>query len=854
MTVPATHSPEASSLTSTPLSGLTAAEVAERVAHGQSNSLPPRSGRTTAQIVRDNVFTRINALLGTLFVLVMLTGSWINGAFGLLIIANSIIGIVQELRAKRTLDSLAVVGEAHPTVRREGVTHQVSQEEVVLGDILVITPGDQIVVDGVVADASYLEIDESLLTGESDPVAKFPGDEIMSGSFVASGTGAYQATKVGTDSYAAKLTAEAAKFSLVHSELQAGINSILKAITWILIPVGILTVIGQIRIGEHDWRDIILSVTGALVPMIPEGLVLITSTAFALGVIRLGSRHCLVNELPAIEGLARVDVVCADKTGTLTENVMAFGELRPLHSGATERGEATEHSGATSEATALGDLPDPKEVLQQLGSADSAPNSSMQAIIDGVGLAQSPWAVTASQPFTSAKKWSGVSFADHGNWVLGAPDVLVDTESPEGKEAHDIASTGLRVLLLGQCTEEVTSDNAPGTVTPHALVVLEQRIRPDAADTLEYFRSQGVEVKVISGDNADSVGAVTRSLGMDSGTPVDARHIEDSEFDEVVLTSHVFGRVTPAQKRAMVSSLQSHGKTVAMTGDGVNDVLALKDADLGVAMGSGTPATRSVAKIVLLDDRFATLPYVVAEGRRVLGNIERVANLFLTKTIYSSILAILVLAFSLPFPFQPIHVTITGWFTIGIPAFLLSLPPNNERAQGRFVQRVLRFGFPAGAIVAAASFITFIAVRVPGGTPEQATQASTAALVALIIASTWVLATVARPYEWWKILLILLPLGGYWLIFTLTITQKYFMLDSSNGPWMLFGITAGIIGALLIEVLWWILRATTSDRRPLWLPRAERDAARAQRRIEREAREAERKENSAHSRDAAPAQ
>lgn len=798
--------------------GLSDAQVRERTEEGLTNSLPPRSGRTTLQIVKDNVFTRINALLGVLFVLVMLTGSWINGAFGLLIIANSIIGIVQELRAKNTLDSLAVVGEAHPTVRRNGSERQVAQEEVVLDDIVTVTPGEQIVVDGVVAEARYLEVDESLLTGESDPVPKHEGDQVLSGSFVASGVGSYQATKVGTDSYAGKLTAEAAKFSLVHSELQAGINSILKVITWILIPVGILTVFGQIRVGENNWQAVILSVTGALVPMIPEGLVLITSTAFALGVIRLGQRKCLVNELPAIEGLARVDVVCADKTGTLTENSMEFGTLHPL--------------GSHSEAEAL-------EALSQLASADPAPNSSMEAIRVGVGTAKVRWEVEQTQPFTSAKKWSGVSFASEGHWILGAPDVLIPATSDAGKQAQEIASTGLRVLLLASSDVPVTAEGAPGLVEPIALVVLEQRIRPDAAETLEFFRSQGVQVKVISGDNAESVGAVTRNLGMDSGEAIDARSITEADFAQTINNSHVFGRVTPQQKRAMVAALQNNGHTVAMTGDGVNDVLALKDADLGVAMGSGTAATRSVAKIVLLNDKFATLPYVVAEGRRVLGNIERVANLFLTKTVYSSIMAILVLLFALPFPFQPIHVTITGWFTIGIPAFLLSLPPNNERAKDNFVQRVMQFGFPAGLVVALASFVTYVAVRVPDGTEQQATQASTAALLALIMASTWVLAVVARPYEWWKILLILLPLVGYGLIFTLDFTQTIFMLDSSNVEVMSFAAVAGLIGATLIEILWWVLRSVTKSEKPVWMPKQERAAAAAQRRIEREARRTE---------------
>ncbi|MDO4888627.1 MAG: HAD-IC family P-type ATPase [Actinomycetaceae bacterium] len=806
-----------------PAVGLTAAEVTSRVAEGKVNELPPRSGRTTGEIVRANVFTRINALLGFLLVFVLATGSWVNAAFGLLIIANSAIGIIQELRAKRTLDSLAVVGEAHPRVRRDGEEVDIERDRVVLDDIIVIGPGEQIVVDGVVTQSSYLEVDESLLTGESDPIAKKPGDDIMSGSFVASGTGSYRATKVGADAYAAQLTAEAAKFSLVHSELQSGIDRILRAITWVLIPVGLLTIFGQIRVGESGWRDIILKVSGALVPMIPEGLVLITSTAFALGVIRLGRRKCLVNELPAIEGLARVDVVCADKTGTLTENAMAFGHLEVL-------------DGHTEDEA--------REALRQLGAADDSPNSSMAAIIAGVGTAQRPWTVTAVQPFTSAKKWSGMSFEGGEHWVMGAPDVLAPSTAggavgAAGTLADEISSTGLRVLLLGRAAAEVTAQDAPGQVDPVALIVLEQKIRPDAADTLEYFRSQDVEVKVISGDNAESVGAVTRSLGMDSGSPVDARSIPEADFDGVVNGSQVFGRVTPQQKRAMVASLQGAGRTVAMTGDGVNDVLALKDADLGVAMGSGTAATRSVAKIVLLDDKFATLPHVVGEGRRVLGNIERVANLFLTKTIYSSILAILVLLFSVPFPFQPIHVTITGWFTIGIPAFILSLPPNNERARDGFVQRVMRFGFPAGAIVAVASFATFMIVRQPDATPEQMSQASTAALLALIISATWVLSVVARPYEWWKIALIGLPLLGYGVIFFAGFTQRIFQLDSSNADMMFVGTVAGLIGATAVELLWLALRRATGDERPYWVPKAEREAAAAQRKLERRvAREA----------------
>ncbi|MBK8459363.1 MAG: HAD-IC family P-type ATPase [Micropruina sp.] len=777
--------------------GLTPPEVAERVRAGQTNDLPPRSGRTTADIVRANVFTRINAILAVLLVIVLSTGSWINAAFGLLIIANSVIGIVQELRAKKTLDSLAVVGEAHPRVRREGVASERNRTEVVLDDVIELGPGDQVVVDGEVIEAEYLEVDESLLTGESDPEPKDPGGHVMSGSFVVSGSGAYRATRVGADSYAAQLTAEASKFSLVKSELSRGINQILKVITVILIPVGLATIWVQLGQAENDWRRAVLAMAGALVPMVPEGLVLLTSVAFALGVIRLGRRQCLVQELPAIEGLARVDVVCADKTGTLTENGMTFGELRLL-------------DGAQDAQL--------REVLGQLILADQRPNASMQAIGASLSPAEPTWSVLAKAPFTSAKKWSGATFVEQGNWVVGAPDVLIPPDADAAVLAEQIGSTGLRVLLVGRCELPVDDPAAPGTVTPEALVVLKQRIRPDAKATLDYFTDQGVALKVISGDNAASVGAVTRQLGL-SGEALDARQLSSGTgFADAIENNSVFGRVTPHQKREMVAALQGGGHTVAMTGDGVNDVLALKDADLGVAMGSGSPATRAVAKIVLLDDKFATLPFVVAEGRRVIGNIERVANLFLTKTIYSVILALLVVLWQLPFPYQPIHVTITGWFTIGIPAFLLSLAPNNERARGGFVGRVMRLVVPSGLAVATATFVTYLSVLpAPGSAPELRVQATTAALTATIVSASWVLAVVARPYEWWKIALILGSFAAYLLIFTLPLTQTLFMLDPSNAAMMSVGFAAGLVAAVVIEVTWWVNGRLLGEPRRLWL-------------------------------------
>ncbi|MEX3648044.1 cation-translocating P-type ATPase [Mycolicibacterium porcinum] len=790
-------------MTTINVTGLTEAEVAQRVAEGKSNDVPTRAARSISDIIRGNVFTRINAILGVLFLIVMSTGSVINGAFGLLIIANSAIGIIQEIRAKQTLDKLAIVGQAKPTVRRESGSRAVLPSEVVLDDIIELGPGDQIVVDGEVIEESNLEVDESLLTGEADPIVKGVGEAVMSGSFVVAGSGAYRATKVGHEAYAAKLAEEASKFTLVKSELRNGINKILQFITYLLVPAGLLTIYTQLFTTHADWHDAVLRMVGALVPMVPEGLVLMTSIAFAVGVVRLGRRQCLVNELPAIEGLARVDVVCADKTGTLTENGMRVSDLKSF----------------TADDVA--------QVLAQLAADDARPNASMAAIAEAYKMPPG-WTATATAPFKSATKWSGASYGEHGNWVIGAPDVLLDSGSPVAEQAEEIGAKGLRVLLVGSSDLAVDAPQAPGTVTPVALVVLEQRIRPDAGETLDYFASQHVSVKVISGDNAVSVGAVAGKLGL-HGETLDARQLphEPEQLAEALEEYTTFGRVRPDQKRAMVHALQSRGHTVAMTGDGVNDVLALKDADIGVAMGSGSSASRAVAQIVLLDNKFATLPYVVGEGRRVIGNIERVSNLFLTKTVYSVLLAILVGLAGLSsklfdtdpllFPFQPIHVTIAAWFTIGIPAFILSLAPNNERAHSGFVRRVMTAALPSGLVVGTATFVSYlVAYQGREASAVEQTQASTAALITLLVSSLWVLSVVARPYEWWRVALVAISGLAYVLIFCLPLAQRLFMLDPTNLKVTGIALGIGLVGAGLIEVLWWVQGMVLGEKRRLW--------------------------------------
>ncbi|BCO34893.1 magnesium-transporting ATPase [Mycobacterium heckeshornense] len=789
------------------VTGLTDAEVAQRVADGKTNDVPSRATRSIADIVRANVLTRINAILGVLFAIVLATGSLINGLFGLLIIANSVIGMVQEIRAKQTLDKLAIVGQAKPLVRRANRTQELPPNQVVLDDIIELGPGDQIVVDGEVVEGSGLEVDESLLTGEADPVLKDTGDAVMSGSFVVAGTGAYRATKVGRDAYAARLTQAATKFTLVRSELRAGINKILQFITYLLIPAGLLIIYTQLFTTHTGWRESVLRMVGALVPMVPEGLVLMTSIAFAVGVVRLGRHQCLVQELPAIEGLARVNVVCADKTGTLTENRMQVADLQRL--------DAAPNIGVVIDA------------LASMAADDARPNASIRAIAEAY---RNPpgWTATARAPFKSATKWSGVSYRGHGNWVLGAPDVLLDPSSAVAKQAEEAGSRGLRVLLLGSTDLPVDHPDAPGRVVPAALIMLEQRVRPDARQTLDYFAAQRVSIKIISGDNAISVGAVASALGL-SGQTLDARQLPTNpeELADTLEKYSTFGRVRPDQKRAMVRALQSRGNTVAMTGDGVNDVLALKDADIGVAMGAGSSAARAVAQIVLLDNKFSTLPYVVGEGRRVIGNIERVSNLFLTKTVYSVLLALLIGitglsadAFgikTLTFPFQPIQVTTAAWFTIGIPAFILSLAPNIERAQPGFVRRVITAAVPNGAVAGVATFVCYLlAFRGPSATPAQQMQASTSALITLLVIAVWVLAVVARPYTWWRVVLVAFSGAAYVLIFSIPLARDQFMLEPSNIALTATALGIGVLGAAIVEALWWVQGSASGAPPQLW--------------------------------------
>ncbi|MFJ5308533.1 cation-translocating P-type ATPase [Streptomyces sp. NPDC088350] len=765
--------------------GLSTAEVADRVARGEVNDVPVRSSRSLGEIVRANVFTRFNAIIGVLWLVMLFVAPFQDSLFGYVIIANTGIGVIQEWRAKKTLDSLAVIGEAKPTVRRDGAAVEVSTSGIVLGDLIEIGPGDKVVVDGECVEADGLEIDESLLTGEADPVVKRPGDQVMSGSFVVAGGGAFEATKVGREAYAAQLAEEASRFTLVHSELRSGISTILKYVTWMMIPTAIGLVISQLVVKRHGFKDSVARTVGGIVPMVPEGLVLLTSVAFAIGVIRLGRKQCLVQELPAIEGLARVDTVCLDKTGTLTEGGMDVTELRPL--------------GGADEAYV-------RKVLGALGESDPRPNASLKAIITAYPDSEE-WRCVESLPFSSARKYSGASFSE-GNgesstWLLGAPDVLLGADDPALAETGRLNEQGLRVLLLARVAGELDDPGVAREAEATALVVLEQRLRPDAAETLRYFAEQDVHAKVISGDNAVSVGAVAGKLGL-TGQVVDARQLPtgQEEMAKSLDEGTVFGRVTPQQKRDMVGALQSRGHTVAMTGDGVNDVLALKDADIGVSMGSGSEATRAVAQIVLLNNSFATLPSVVAEGRRVIGNITRVATLFLVKTVYSVLLAVLVVCWRVEYPFLPRHLTLLSTLTIGIPAFFLALAPNKERAKPHFVRRVMRYSIPGGVIAGAATFVTYLIARHQYTGKGSLAAETSAATLTLFLISMWVLAIIARPYTWWRITLVASMGAAFVVVLIVPWLQHFFALKlvGVTMPWIAVGISA--VAAVALELVW----------------------------------------------------
>ena len=769
--------------------GLSAAEVAERVARGAVNRVKDRKSRSLASIVRENVLTLFNAIIVGASIIVLLFGDLRDGIFGGVMVINAVIGIVSELRAKRTLDSLAIVDAPQASVLRDGTLSVIPARDVVLDDVIELTLGDQVSVDGTVLASAGLEIDESLLTGESRPVKKKEGDQLLAGTSVVAGSGRMVATAVGERVYAQGLSEQARAFTRTVSEIQVSINRVLQVVSVMLLPVVAMTFYSQNRIAGGsggDWREALVLSVASVIGMIPQGLVLLTSMNFAIGSATLARRGVLVQELPAVEVLARVDCLCLDKTGTLTTGGIRVREVDVV-SGDTE------------------------VVLRALASAASdRTNATAEAIWAHVGEDARSGAserIEWSVPFSSARKWSAWG-TGRESWILGAPEFVIDeavaTNAVLLERVRAIAAQGSRVVALVRADEVVVDDELPARRAVAALVVLEEDLREDAAETLDYFRSQGVHVRVISGDNPTTVGALAAQAGLTApdGTParlMDARDLPEDltseAFNDAIESHDVFGRVTPEQKRAMVGALQARDHCVAMTGDGVNDALALKDADLGIAMGNGTQATKAVAQIVLVDSKFSVLPGVLSEGRRIIANMERVSSLFLAKTTYAAVLVIVTALVGWRYPFLPRQFSYIDSLTIGIPAFFLALWPNPRRYVPGFLRRTLSLAMPTGVILATTALVAFGSVDGPPQARE-----STAAILSLMLGAIWLLVITSRPLSLWKWVLLASVISATVGGVLIAPVRDFFSMVAPNGYEWLVILCVGACSAALIEI------------------------------------------------------
>lgn len=802
--------------------GLTQSEVFDAVNRGFVNVTNNRTSRSVLSIVRANVFTLFNAIIFAAMVVVLATGSWKDAVFGFVILINTGIGVVTELRAKRTLDRLSILVASKSIVRREGKNVYVDHSGIVLGDLLWVRSGDQVPADANVVKSWGLEMDESMLTGESVTVRKAADDFVYSGSTAVSGVALMRVTAVGDNSYASKLAAQAKVYTKTISDLSRGINTILKWMTIVVVPLCALLVWSQInKVGGFavalqtgQWKSAVVSAVAGVVGMIPEGLVLLTSLNFAVAAMRLARKKTLVQELESVETLARVDCLNLDKTGTITDGGIAFVGVDLI---------GDDSNRFVNQA--LFDL-----------SNEENPNATGSAIMEGLknqGVSSAS-SVSARLPFSSARKWSAIRYAlkdgRFETWYMGAPEVLataicarkssVVSSDLQGSIAPAVAEGGIsdsavagdspfdnchltdsfkqilnrvneyaqqgnRVLLLAVAysdsgdSNNVTFSSSPVVSTsarPVALVRCSEKIRADARQTLAWFRQQGVRCRVISGDNPTTVASVAEKVGLTGNSkPVsmDARQLpkDINQLAEVLENVDVLGRVLPDQKKAIVQALHSKGHVVAMTGDGVNDTLALKEADLGVAMGNAAPAAKAVAQVVLVDSRFSHLPDVVARGRQVMANMERVAGLFLVKTVYSALISAGVVLLGLNFPYLPRHITYIGSLTIGIPAFLLALAPNTRRYVPGFLHRVVRFALPNGIAVAVSVLVVSILspLMLARGLDSSNANASrlivesvhavgvtrTICAVTVFVLGVAVLATVSKPLISWRGIMVL---------------------------------------------------------------------------------------------------
>lgn len=656
--------------------GLTAAQVQARIAQGLVNADDGIKTKTEKQIILENTFTFFNILNFVLALFVLLVGSFKNLLFLGVIFSNTIIGSFQGIRAKRTIDKLSLISAPKVTVLRDGTLQTIAVSEIVLDDVMHLSNGQQICADAIVCDGE-VEVNESLITGESDPVVKRAGDELLSGSFIVSGSCYAQVEHIGSENYANRIANDAKYIKKAHSEILHSLDFIVKTLGFTLIPIGLLLFGKQFFILHNTLKDAVVSTVAAMLGMIPEGLILLTSVVFAVSVLRLSKYKTLVQDLYCTESLARVDVLCLDKTGTITEGTMQVDELIPLE-GFTEQ-----------------DMTEALTALINVLSDDTPTSNAVKARFTG----KTSWTATETVAFSSARKWSGASFAAHGTYVMGAGEfILRDRFDTLREQTEAYAARGERVLLLARTDSAFLEGKAlPDDLQPVGLIAISDKIRAEAPETLRYFAEQGVTLKVISGDNAVTVSNIAQKSGLAGAENYcDASTLETEADAAAAIEQYtVFGRVTPQQKLQFVKALKENGHTVAMTGDGVNDVLALKEADCSIAMASGSDAARTVSNLVLLDSNFASMPQVVKEGRRSINNLQRSASLFLQKTIYSTVLSVLFIFLSASYPFEPIQLTFISTLTIGIPSFILALEPNRDRVRGSFLTNVLKKSFPS---------------------------------------------------------------------------------------------------------------------------------------------------------------
>ncbi len=688
------------------MTGLTDEQVNARIAEGKVNADENPNTRTYKQIVRENTLTFFNFLNLVLLVLVLLVGSYKNAFFVCIIIINTLIGIAQEIRAKKTIDKLAILTARKSVVIREGQKWTVPTEELVLDDVVCLKTGDQVPADARILEGS-LEVNESLLTGESDNLPKNEGDELFSGSFVTSGEACCQIIHVGKDNYAAQITSEAKEFKRHNSELKNSLNAILKVISIIIVPLGALLFYKQYYIVGDTFRDSVVSMVAGVLGMIPEGLVLLTSVALTLGALVLANKKTLVQELYCIETLARVDTLCLDKTGTITEGTMCVERVEPYVSTGRVEIAATESEPAESteaEEQVQTDSAFMEEIDVIMGNMMYV-LKDQNATIDALRKrfpAKQDMTPEHVIPFSSDRKYSGAVFEEKGTYLMGAAQFLFPEDNEELTEkCQAYAEEGLRVLVLAHSSQNAEGTELPEGLEPLALMLLTDVIREEAPDTLAFFDSQEVDLKVISGDDPVTVAAIARRAGLkNADSYVDATTLTtEEELQDAVAQYSVFGRVTPQQKKAMVQALQSQGHTVAMTGDGVNDVLALKEADCSIAMAQGSDAAKNIANVVLLDSNFASMPHIVNQGRRVVNNIRTAASMFLIKTMFSVMLSLLTIFFGNAYPFEPIQMSLISACAVGIPTFLLAQENNYEKIDHTFLRHVFINAFPAAITI-----------------------------------------------------------------------------------------------------------------------------------------------------------